>query len=592
MQLHDSELGSGVSLTDIFCGCGGSSTGAVQAGIEVDMAINHWDLAIETHNTNHPDTDHDCNDVSRCDPRRYPRTKMLWASPECVTHSVAGGGKYDYEDELARAQRDLFAEEPPDQDVKAQRSRATMGDVVRFTRYHRYEIVIVENVVDIKRWPLFTDWVKGVRKLGYLHREVYLNSLFCHPTPQTRDRVYVVFWKKGNPAPDLDIRPPAHCRACAEEVEAVQSWRDTKLGRQQWGRYGKRQQYIYRCPRCASVVKPYYYAGFNAIDWSIDADRIGERSRPLADKTMQRIRYGLREYGRKPLVVTTRYTSGTACRVRDATAHELPTQPGDASHALLSPAMVQTAYSHAPGNRAYSALEALRTQTAQQSMGLLSPPPMLTSTNYFDDRNVSLEAPYPTQTTQTKWAITQPPVLSKQYSTFAAAGMADPTGTVTTSDHHGLVTPPGFIAEMFGTSNAKPLSEALGCVTAGGVNYALIDMRAFASYYYSSGVQVSGMDEALGTMTTRDRVGLTEAPSLPEAPGPDADEGAVEEWVDAVLPHCTFRMLKSHECKVAMALPRSYVVLGNQRQRVKQVGNAVTPPAARDLLQRCAQTLA
>jgi DNA (cytosine-5)-methyltransferase 1 len=41
-----------LSLTDLFCGAGGSSTGAVAVpGIEVRMASNHWDLAIETHNT-------------------------------------------------------------------------------------------------------------------------------------------------------------------------------------------------------------------------------------------------------------------------------------------------------------------------------------------------------------------------------------------------------------------------------------------------------------------------------------------------------------------------------------------------------------
>jgi len=46
-----------VTVTDGFCGAGGSSTGARNAGAEVRMAINHWSLAIETHNTNHPETD-------------------------------------------------------------------------------------------------------------------------------------------------------------------------------------------------------------------------------------------------------------------------------------------------------------------------------------------------------------------------------------------------------------------------------------------------------------------------------------------------------------------------------------------------------
>ena len=44
-----------MSWTDLFCGAGGSSTGAIQVpGVTVRMAANHWRLAVETHNTNHP----------------------------------------------------------------------------------------------------------------------------------------------------------------------------------------------------------------------------------------------------------------------------------------------------------------------------------------------------------------------------------------------------------------------------------------------------------------------------------------------------------------------------------------------------------
>jgi site-specific DNA-cytosine methylase len=42
-------------LTDLFCGAGGSSTGAIQVpGVEARLAANHWRLATETHNTSHP----------------------------------------------------------------------------------------------------------------------------------------------------------------------------------------------------------------------------------------------------------------------------------------------------------------------------------------------------------------------------------------------------------------------------------------------------------------------------------------------------------------------------------------------------------
>lgn len=37
-----------VTVTDLFCGAGGSSLGVASAGGEVAMAVNHWKLAVET----------------------------------------------------------------------------------------------------------------------------------------------------------------------------------------------------------------------------------------------------------------------------------------------------------------------------------------------------------------------------------------------------------------------------------------------------------------------------------------------------------------------------------------------------------------
>ena len=54
---------------------------------------------------------------------------------------------------------------------------------------------------------------------------------------------------------------------------------------------------------------------------------------------------------------------------------------------------------------------------------------------------------------------------------------------------------------------------------------------------------------------------------------------------------CLFRMLEPREIANGMAFPTSYVILGNRRAQVRQAGNAVTPPAARDLLTAVAQSL-
>ncbi len=173
-----------ITLTDLFCGAGGSSTGAIAVpGVTVRIASNHWDLAVETHNTNHPDADHLCADLSAINPRRFPRTDLLWASPECTNHSVAKGRK------RADAQPDLFGEVLPD--AAAERSRATMWDVPRFAEAHRYQAVIVENVVDAWHWEPFRAWLLAMDSLGYDHHVVFLNSMhaqaFGPGAPQSRD---------------------------------------------------------------------------------------------------------------------------------------------------------------------------------------------------------------------------------------------------------------------------------------------------------------------------------------------------------------------------------------------------------------------
>jgi DNA (cytosine-5)-methyltransferase 1 len=46
-------------------------------------------------------------------------------------------------------------------DEAAERSRATMWDVVRFSEFHDYGAVIVENVVDVFQWPPFGIYMAG-----------------------------------------------------------------------------------------------------------------------------------------------------------------------------------------------------------------------------------------------------------------------------------------------------------------------------------------------------------------------------------------------------------------------------------------------
>ena len=508
-----------ITVTDQFCGAGGSSSGARKAGAVVRLALNHWDRAIETHQTNFPEAIHDCTDISASDPRRYPATDILITSPECTNHSVANGKR------KPTAQLDMFEESLPD--AAAERSRATMWDVPRFAERHNYRAIITENVVDARRWVMWDAWIHAMTLLGYDYKCVYFNSMHAHPTPQSRDRMYVVFWKKGNKAPNLDIHPKAHCKKCGCDVDSVQSWKSGKT----FGKFGERLQYVYCCPKCASVVRPYYYAAWNVIDWSVPITRIGDRKTPLKPKTIDRIKAGLKKFGRPDPTIYDMKGDHPLRGLEEPTSTMVATA---IQQWLVAPYLVETQFTHSGANRVAPLTDALTTQTAQQSKALVVPP-FITS-YYGSGGESSLDAGLPTLTTKDRHTLVVPPFFTNYYGNGEGQVPAtDPLHTMTTKDQTGLLAPPPFIVNM--QTNSLP----------------------------------TAMTDALQTLLTGSHRYLAMPKTI-----------EVED--------CGFRMLEPHECQRAMAFPDEYVVTGTRRERVRQLGNAVTPPVMEILMERVMET--
>lgn len=84
-------------IIDCFAGGGGASVGIEMAlGRQVDIAINHDPDAILMHRTNHPDTLHLTEDIFKVNLKKYikgRRVALMWASPDCTSHSKAKGGQ-------------------------------------------------------------------------------------------------------------------------------------------------------------------------------------------------------------------------------------------------------------------------------------------------------------------------------------------------------------------------------------------------------------------------------------------------------------------------------------------------------------------
>lgn len=512
---------SGITVTDQFCGAGGSSLGASKTGVEIKLALNHWSLAIDTHNTNFPNALHECTDISACDPRRYPSTNILITSPECTNHSLAKGQKQ------VKSQLDLF--DKGIIDPAAERSRATMWDVPRFAEYHNYEIIIVENVVDARKWIMFPAWLKAMSLLGYEYKSVYINSMHCHPTPQSRDRMYIVFWKKGNKAPDLNFTPKANCSCCGADVYAIQRW---KRPDKQWGKYN--QQYVYVCPKDGTIVTPYYYAAFNCIDWTDIGKRIGDRKKPLSPNTVARIQHGLDKYHNDPFQVIN-YTPGYTKSMDDTTAAITTTDHHGL--AIPMPFVFKGEHTKNPNGFTRKIIDSVQTQTTRQSMGVVVP--------YLIEMN----------------------------RTGKMKGMENAASTITAGGvNHSMALAPLIVTNK-GQSKSHPSTKGLTTVTGKPCHGIVTDesFRSFLSAYYGNAT-LSKMSDPANTMVARDNQALVSY-KVPK------------------IEDCYYRMLKPHEVKSAMAFDDSYHIVGNSKEQVKQLGNAVTPPSMEWLVDRCVQSL-
>lgn len=536
-------LSSGLTATDLFCGMGGSSTGLVRAGFHVKLAANHWARAIETHSANHPGTEHLCADIQAVDLRYLPRTTVLWASPICTELSPAGGRR------KKDTQADLFEEWGHVPQEGFTRTRVTFWEVIRAAEIHRYEIVLIENVVEAARWELFDVWLAGMTTLGYEHQFVSVSAAHVggddNPrAPQWRDRLYIVFNRKGVPRPDVEPRPLAWCPKCGTDVHAWQWW---KRDGRKIGKYGS--QYIYVCPvGNHGQVEPYVAPAAAAIDWTDPGTRIGDRTKPLAAATMRRIQAGLDMWQRgdfdRSYIMSVNHDDG---RHLDPYATPLPTETIKQGSAIVVPAR---------GGLPYSTDYPLGAVTASRTHGLV----VAAAGNTYDAASRGEDgyvrawpadaAPLQAQTTTSQLGLVT--TLRRHGDTEPADDA--PLTTVTAGGyHHGLITADAWIQKSHGgqleTRHAlKSVHEPLPTTRAAAADMLVIPYRKGSTPYPAQSAPV-------GAQATHTQHGVMR-PAI-------------------TLEDCYFRMLNPREAANAQAFPGDYIITGNKGEQQKQAGNAV-----------------
>jgi DNA (cytosine-5)-methyltransferase 1 len=528
----------------------------------------------------------------------------------CPTWSQARGHRRDYD-----KQPDLFGETLTDE--ATDRSRALMWDVPRYLEAMQLRgrpvlAGVVENVTDVRSWIAWREWVASIANLGYRTRLIAINSMHARPrvTPyadQSRDRLYLAYWSVSlGRDPDWDrwLRPMAWCPSCEQAVAAVQWW---KRPGNDMGRY--RQQYVYRCPRvsCSQIVEPAAMPAAAAIDWTLAGTRIGDRTIPLKPKTIARIEAGLRRYARPITLEAAGNTFERRPGVRTWPVDKpLTTQTATATKALACPPMTVPA-GGTWRREATPVDEPMPSRTARENDGLAVPPFLTVNRGGQDDlRTSAMTEPLPSLT-----ASSQPFGLVSPFVTVhrgaagdvRTGGIDEPLPTLSAGGNHlGLAVPP-FIAELRGGQDARPITDPMSTVMTMGAHHGLVTPPELAMIMRNNtprgdpGQMCTPAMEPLRALTAAGHQSLITWEHLAHLLMPYYGTGvartaaepvgavtATDRWALASpavsVEDVLFRMLEPGEIGAAMAFAASYQVLGSKRERVRQYGNAVTPPVA------------
>lgn len=575
---------------DLFSGFGGLTEGIRRAGFTTIMAANHNRYKTQVHEANHPDAEHwianlvDPDAADYHSARDLPAADLLVAGVSCVNHSQANTQR------AYTTGASLFDMDDPDYDARVTRSerdRATANCVLAYAAQHHPRMILVECTTELVSWgpaipgkrkvgdgSTYRWWLRQFDTLGYRYRELRLNSMFFG-VPQSRDRLYVVFWDRKLPAPDLDHCPLSWCPRCDEAVEARWSWR-TGVPPTGSVRFGK--QYDYRCPSCRAPVAPPATPSLAALDLTDLGARIGDRKKPLAAATMARAERCRARFADFPAVLMpAKATHG----VERHPWQPLATQTSQQETALLTTGAVMVAagntFEH-PGSdcRSRGLDQPLWTQPATNTTGLLTPPVAVTVDN-FQGSPRGVDESLPTQGGSETLALVSARVMPNRTHATSRDVSESMETVVAGAGSGGLgVLSSGVVPFRQNTIPAVH-AESMPTVTADQVPGLLTAQGALFGGFYkqngSTGAETAPhpLTDPFGTLTSRDTTALLMA-----------------EWraalADLTLDDCHFRMMAAHEvgrgCGFDVDFPGyqgRFVVWGSAREQVDGYGNAVSP---------------
>ena len=542
-------------FVDNFAGGGGASTGIELAiGRNVDIAINHDPDAIAMHRANHPNTKHYCEDVWEVDPVEACNGKpvtLAWFSPDCKHFSRAKGGK------------------PADKNI-----RGLAWVAVKWAYLVRPSVIMLENVPEIQTWgPLGKD-NRPIKERAGETFDGFIKALSTgistdHPAFQEMCEALSISWESEMAMAlvkglgyDIQFRTLRSCDYGAPTTRQRFYMIARCDGRKiVWPKptHGQKNSADVK----SGKKKPYHTAA-ECIDWSIPAQSIFERDRPLAENTLRRIARGIRRFvidNPEPFIVTVNHGGDN---FRGQSINE-PLQTVTAKHGygIVTPTIMCNNENNV-GARVDSPLPTVTTG----NRNFLVAPTLIqyhSETSKEEVRGQEVDQPIMTIDTAPRYALSCAHIMKNYGGGYTGAGSkADaPLDTVTATDHNSLVT--AHIMTMRNHMDGQPVDEPLGTITAGTTHH--LEVQTFLLKYYGNGT-ANSVSEPLDTVTARDRFALVTIHG--------------EEYI---ITDIRMRMLQPRELFNAQGFPEDYIIDhdadGKVYPKVKQVarcGNAVTPP--------------
>lgn len=390
-------------FVDLFCGGGGSITGAVNAlraaGEKYDgRGFNHWETAIRTIQANHPEIVPDfaraCapiqsvlpDEVFDVDPERID---VLWASPSCTHHSNAAGGK-----------------------PRSNQLRSQPEYLLPFLRLTKCRRMFVENVRELLDWGPLLD-----KDIVYQGKKYHAGS----PDPRKKGTFFNLWLREiraSGYAVDMQIMNSAdYGAATSRERLIVQAVRKSSGDRIVWPEPTHTKE-----PGLLSGSYLPWRSAAEVIDWTIPGKSIFDREKPLCKNTLRRIEAGIRKYWGEWADIFIIALHGGEVRVK------------------------------IPGNRIPAFISRNNTETGQAARvhSIDNPLPVIDTSNRY-----SLIRPLfiPQQSAGTVKPVSEPvstiatagsigivrPFLIKYYSQGGAVPADIPLHTVTTKDRFGII---------------------------------------------------------------------------------------------------------------------------------------------------------